>query len=111
MILFLIPQGSRPELPWMVAGDTLTIGGDTYDFSAVPDGGSVDVPPPPGGEHRFVGPVRREGGVLHLTAIYHIDDTAETDQPGTPWVLDVADGAVVPPVLRRPAPQDDGDAE
>jgi hypothetical protein len=105
MMLTLIPQWGRPEMPWSVDGEVLTIGDTPHDFSVVPDGGEATVALDPGDDHRFLGPIRRVDGVLHLTAIYHLDDTAVDPQPNAPWVLDVTDGAVDPPVVRHPEPE------
>ena len=48
-------------------GDTLTINGDTFDFSGLPDGATL--PPEAIDSDWFSGPVERIGGVLHISLI------------------------------------------
>ena len=48
--------------------DLLTVNGDTFDFSAIPDGGFIEYVPC----QWIVGPVRREGGEIILTLIQPI---------------------------------------
>jgi hypothetical protein len=104
MIITAIPQFGRSEQPLVVDGDTLIVGGMRYDFDHVAEGEPFD-PPAVSGETLFISPVTRIDGRLHVSIIYHLDDTAAQDQPGAPWVLDVIDGLVVVPVARIPEPE------
>lgn len=54
-----------PQIAASVSGDVLTINGQVFDFSPLPDGatlpaGAIDSP-------HFIGPVERIDGELHLT--------------------------------------------
>lgn len=49
------------------AGDSLTIDGEAFDFSPLPEGATL--PPEAIGGDWFAGPVERISGVLHLTLI------------------------------------------
>lgn len=46
-------------------GDTITINGEAFDFSPLPDGATL--PPEAITSDWFAGPVERVGGVLHIT--------------------------------------------
>jgi hypothetical protein len=61
------PQRRDDSLEVSKAGDVLTIKGQVFDFSSLPDGGAI-----PAGEvpcEWITGPVERVGGELHLTLI------------------------------------------
>lgn len=49
------------------SGDTLTVNGETFDFSGVPEGATL--PREAINSDWFPGPVERIGGVLHLTLL------------------------------------------
>jgi len=49
------------------SGDTLTINGETFDFSPLPEGATL--PTNAIASDWFVGPVARTGGELHLTLV------------------------------------------
>lgn len=78
----------HPDDTVEVDGDTITVNGVDYDLSAIPEGGEATAE----GEHPFAGPIRREGGELHLGLIYHYStSTAEPDQGDTPpWSRSLA---------------------
>lgn len=104
MILTLSPVRGlpgQPETTLSVAGDVLTVDATPHDLSPVPEGGEGW----PDGEHPFVGPIRRVAGVIHATVIVRLGDTAAPDQPDSPWVLEVAKGAVAIPAARLPEVQ------
>lgn len=93
----------QPETTLFVAGDVLTYDGVVCDLSPVPEGGEAtdgqaDSP--------FIGPITRVNGDIHCTLLVVLGDDAANDQPTNPaiWTLDVADGAVVIPVVRKPEP-------
>ena len=104
MILTLSPQfglPGQPETALSVAGDVLTIDGAAFDLSPVPDRGEGW----PEGDHPFVGPIRRIGGVIHATVIVRLGDDAAPDQPTDPahWTV-AADGPVSIPAKRIEVP-------
>jgi hypothetical protein len=102
MHLTLSPQVGLPGQPEMtihVAGDVITVDGVEFDLSPVPEGGEAW----PEGAHPFAGPITRAGGVLHLTLVARLGDTAADDQPDSPWIIEDASGDVTIPAARREA--------
>lgn len=105
MILTLSPfRGlpGQPETTLAVAGDILTVDGFAFDLSPIPEGAEATAT----GEHPFVGPIRRIGGVIHAALRVRLGDNAASHQPVAPghWSLAVGDGPVDLPVLRKPQP-------
>lgn len=103
MKLTLSPQAGlpgQPETELSVAGDVLTVDGVAFDLSTVPEGGEAM----PDGDHPFIGPITRQGGVIHATVRVVLGDTAADHQPVDPahWVVEVADGPVAIPAVRKP---------
>lgn len=99
MQLTLTPQRGLPGQPEMtihVAGDTITIDGQAYDLSAVPEGGEGW----PEGDTPFSGVIRRIDGVLHVAVVARIGDAAAPDQGSAPWVVENATGDVAIPAAR-----------
>lgn len=83
MHILFSPQRRDEELVVSKAGDILTINGDAFDFSALPDGGTI-----PAGEvpcEWIVGPVERIGGQIRLNLL-------------------LPHGAAPPPEVAFPAP-------
>lgn len=104
MHLTLTPQAGLPRQPEMtihVAGDTITIDGTAHDLSAVPEGGEGW----PEEETPLIGPIMRKNGVLHVSVIARLGDTAAPDQSG-PWVIKDATSNVTIPASRLPVPED-----
>lgn len=67
MHITLNPQRSDAALSVAKAGDTLTINGEAFDFSAIPEGATL---PAEAVSSEFVaGPVERLDGVLHITLL------------------------------------------
>lgn len=88
----------HPDDTVEVDGDTITVNGVDYDLSAIPEGGEATAE----GEHPFAGPIRREGGELHLGLIYHYStSTAEPDQGDTPPVVEITSDDLPDPIARR----------
>ena len=100
MHLTLTPQQGLPGQPEMtihVAGDTITIDGTPYDLSPVPEGGEATAEDSP-----FVGKITRINGIIHCTVLVHLCDTADDDQPDSPWVIENATGDITIPAIRKP---------
>lgn len=100
MHLTLSPQvglPGQPETTIHVAGDVLTVDGVDHDLSPVPEGGEGDWEDSP-----LSGPIRREGGVIRATVLVRLGETAESNQPDSPWTLPDASGAVTIPAIRKP---------
>lgn len=67
MRITLSPMRRDNTLTLSKAGDTLTINGEAFDLSGVPEGATL---PREAVECDWLaGPVERQGGVLHLTLI------------------------------------------
>lgn len=64
MKITLSPQRGTAPVTVTRTGDALTIDGETFDFSPLPEGGELPVEAI--GSDHFHGPARREGGVIHL---------------------------------------------
>jgi len=107
--LTLSPQMGLPGQPEMtihVAGDVITLDGEAFDLSPVPEGGEGWPDETTSSETPFIGPIRRIGGVIHAALIVRLGETAADDQDG-PWVIENAGGDVTIPATRRPGPQDE----
>lgn len=102
MILTIFPcrdLPGKPETTILVSGDLLTVDGTPYDLSPIPEGGQATAH----GDHPFTGPIRRIGGVLHAPVRAMLGDDADLNQPEC-WVIEVGDGPVKMPFLRREKP-------
>lgn len=106
--LFAPPPQEFTPLSVTKSGDILTINGEVFNFTSLPDGADV-----PAGEvpcEWIFGPVQRVAGELHLTLRFPL---ASSTEPWATWPLvleAVPDGAVDLPttttvsVERTPAP-------
>ncbi|MCC5965679.1 MAG: hypothetical protein JJU24_06035, partial [Natronohydrobacter sp.] len=94
----------QAEMTLHVAGDVLTIDGTPHDLSAVPEGGEGWHE----GESPFLGPITRQGGIIHCTIIARLGDTAAPDQGG-PWVIEDAEGAIEIPAEMLPVLEEEDD--
>jgi hypothetical protein len=108
ILMTLVPQFGRPEQALSVAGEAISFGDAVHDFSHVAEGENY-APPLTDNENLFITPVQRIDGVLHVTMIYHLSETASQDQPDAPWVIEVDDGPVLVPVVRIPEPEPEAD--
>ena len=86
----------QPETMLHVAGDVLSIDGTPYDLSPVPEGGEGEWADSP-----IIGKITRQGGVLQVTLLVVLDDTALHNQPDSPWTIHDASGTVAIPALRK----------
>jgi len=101
MKLTLSPQvglPGAPETTISVSGDTIAIDGTPYDLSPVPEGGEATAKDSP-----FIGKITRVDGVIHCTVLTVLGDTAEGDQPDSPWIIESASGDVEIPAIRKEA--------
>ena len=90
MEINLSPQRRDDTLTVIKQGDTLTINGTAYDFTDLPDGGTL---PAEAVDSEFVvGNVERIDGVLHLTLLLpHGADASEAARFPQP-IINPADG-------------------
>jgi hypothetical protein len=87
---------SRTPLAITVAGEALTINGDTIDFSVVPEAGRIadawKLHP------MLAGTVERIDGLLHVTVLLPYSGADGHVEPPSP-VLDPPDGPLTLPVI------------
>lgn len=76
------------------AGDVLTINGDTIDFSALPEGATIEdgaaLHP------KLVGPIDRIGGKIHLTICLPYRGSGHVEAPAP---VDAEDGSIDIPFI------------
>lgn len=65
MLITLSPVRMDETLTASLAGDTLTLNGEAFDFSQMPEGATL--PAEAIASDHFAGPVERINGELHLT--------------------------------------------
>lgn len=95
MKIILSPQRRDDALTVSKGGDILTINGETFDFSSLPDGATI-----PAGEvpcEWIVGPVERIVGELQLTLILPHGAAPEQWQAFPDAIVDPADGPLQVP--------------
>jgi hypothetical protein len=104
MHISLIPQRPDASRPAAITvrkiGDVLTIEGEAFDFSSLPDGATIPVVPC----HWISGPVERVGGSLHLSLL--LPCAPEFAGSELPPLIDPPDGLLDLPDL-YPAPEPD----
>lgn len=77
MIINLSPQVSSDELDLFINGETLTINGNEYDFSVIPDGATL--PADAIEDDYIIGDIERISGVINLTLLFPINgDSTES---------------------------------
>lgn len=107
MRLTIVKQAGLPGAPATaasVAGDVLTVNGQAFDLSGVPEGGEALAQ---GDGHPFAGPIKRLGGVLLVPMIWTYDAaSADPDQGSNVPVMEVTGGAVADPIVRKPELED-----
>ena len=99
----LIPQRRDDSYSLSVAGEVLTIDGEALDLSVIPEGATL---PAGAVDCRWIaGPIRREGGDLHLSMILpHGPAPPEAMAVAHPEPLSVAtDGPVALPAWTEEA--------
>ena len=97
MIIELTPQFSDTPLSAEKQGDTLTINGQPFDYSQLPDGATlpleaIDSP-------HFAGPVERIGGQLHVRLVLPIQRAVF--HGSIPPIMNPPDGPIVLPEIKE----------
>lgn len=96
MILTLSPQRRDDTLTVARTGDALTLNGEAFDFSTIPDGGEIAEGIVPCAW--IIGPVTRTGGRVTLTLLLpHGADASAAARFPSP-IIDPPDGPVALPV-------------
>ncbi len=92
MNITLVPQRNDNPLVVSRQGDVLTINGEEFDFSSVPDGATVPEDAIPC--ECILGPVHRVDGNLHLTLILPRGPRPEPWQTDPEPIIDPPDGDI-----------------
>lgn len=100
MKISLLPQRRDDSLEVTKSADVLTINGEAFDFSALPDGATVPVGEIPC--DWIAGPVERIAGELHLTLILPHGPNPSQAVAFPQSIISPADGAIALPA--DPAP-------
>jgi hypothetical protein len=85
------------------------VDGVDYGPAPVPEGGVAEAE---GEDHPFVGPITRQGGVIHAAVRVLLGDTAAPVQPSAAahWILPEAEGEIDIPAVRQEVPDDVAEA-
>lgn len=95
MKIILSPQRRDDSLAVSKVGDVLTINGDAFDFSAIPDGGEIPAGVVP---CRWItGPLRRVAGDLELTLILPHGSAPSNAVAFPQPIVDPPDGMIAMP--------------
>ena len=86
-----------------VSGDVLTVDGEDFDLSSVPEGGRAV---PQGRAHPFVGPITRVDGEIVCTIDFFLGPEVATRQSIDPahWTMQVSGGPANPALVMKPVP-------
>lgn len=91
-----------PALALQRAGEALIINGEGFDFSGLPDGGTIPEGMVP---HDWVlGPVTRTDGVLHIRVRFPIGPNASEAQRFPEPIIDPPNGVVALPIPAEETP-------
>jgi hypothetical protein len=102
MILTLSPMRRDDALTLARAGEVLVVNGTPVDLGALSEGEEIDAGLT--GCPYLVGPIRREGGVLHLTVILPHGATPPQETLFPAPVTVAGDGPIPLPAPDLPAP-------
>lgn len=104
MNLTFSPMRRDERLTLVRIGDTLTINGGTFDFSAIPEGATL--PAEAIDSDWIAGPVERIGGVLHVTLILpHGGNAPEATRFPAPITV-TGNGTITVPVYEIESEED-----
>jgi hypothetical protein len=101
MRISLSPQRRDDKVAVSKAGDLLTINGEQFDFTGLPDGATI-----PAGEvpcQWIVGPVERIDGDLHLTLLLPHGPSPSQAVAFPTDIVDPVDGEIALPHEEEPA--------
>lgn len=101
MLISFSPQRRDDTLVVSKAGDVLTVNGEAFDFTSLPDGATL-----PAGEvpcEWIAGPVERIGGVIHLTLILPHGPNPSEEVAFPEPITVTADGPIAVPHDEEPA--------
>lgn len=108
MHITLSPQRRDDTLTVVKSGDILTINGDAFDFSALPDGATIAAENSP--SPWIVGSIERIDGELHLTLLLPHGPNPSEEVAFPAPIIDPADGLIDLPREPEQEVEDDLDA-
>ncbi len=103
MKIILSPIASERDTTVSVDGLTVTVDGESYDLSVIPEGGQAEAEE----NSPFVGIVTRD----EVTVKYFYDSASAVPQQSTNWsdyTFNIVSGAVPDPIVRKPQETTDG---
>lgn len=95
MHIKLNPQRRDDQITVIKSGDTLTINGEAFDFSVIPEGATL--PSDAVSSEFFSGPVERIDGVLHITLTLPHGANPVQDVAFPADIIDPPDGEIALP--------------
>lgn len=95
MHIILSPQRIDKELTASIAGDIITLNGDAFDFSVIPEGATL--PAEAVSSDWIVGEVNRTGGKLQMTLLLPHGPNATEAQRFPADIIDPPDGELALP--------------
>ena len=101
MNINLTPMRRDDQLVLSKSGDTLTINGEDFDFSGIPDGATL--PREAVTCDWLASDIERIGGVLHLTLILPHGEDAHQETLFPQPIAVTTDGQITVPVYETPA--------
>lgn len=102
MKITLSPVASNRTSSISVNGERITVDGQEFDLSALPNNSVCEATYP------AVGNVKKQSGEIDITIAYHYDSArAETNQPANieAYRFNITNGIVPCPILWRPIPE------
>lgn len=95
MIINLSPQGRNDTLSVSRRGDVLTINGQDYDLSLIPDGATLPNAHEATGCEFITGDIKRVDGTLHITLILPHGDLPQPQERLFPQpIINPEDGEI-----------------
>lgn len=103
------PQRRDDTLVVSKSGNALTINGDSFHFSVLPDGATIvgENSPSPW----IVGPIKRVDGTLHLTLLLPHGPNPSASVAFPQPIIEPADGLIALPNDSKPEPEDEDDLD
>ncbi|MCG6539192.1 hypothetical protein MCB86_03770, partial [Pseudomonas sp. KSR10] len=105
MIINLSPQLRAAPLSASLAGDVLILNGEAFDFSALPEGGTLPTDAIDSIWFERPGAVERIGGELHLTLILPVGPNPSQGVAFPKPVTVTEDGPILLPFDPEPEPE------
>lgn len=99
MKINLFPQVRNGSLTLSKTGDSITVNGEVFDFTPLPEGAII--PPEAIAHEYFLWPIKRVDGVLHISILFPIAMTAPREACFPDAILAIVDGPIALPETRH----------